>query len=116
MNPDDFVLVNATDIIARWVEHLGPHSFNRYIASPHLLVAHIHDPASWDTGRIEARIGSRYSEDSKLLVYDRIEGLEFLCYVQMIKSFGVTEAELQEAKRAEETFNQAAREYLQSVK
>ena len=116
MNREDFVLVNATDIIALWVAHLGPHSSNRYIRFPHMLVSHIKNPESWDAGRIEARIGSRFSEDSKLLVYDRIEGLEFLCYAQMVKSFGVTEAELQEAERAERAFNRAARDYLQSLK
>jgi hypothetical protein len=111
----NFTVDVAKQVIRLWEEHLGFwYENNRYLEYPELLVSSLQDPSSWVTGRFEDRIGSRYTDDSKLLVYLKNQGLEFECYAQAHTVFG--EQKKQEAERAEETFNQAVMEYVKTVK
>jgi len=115
MNPKDFTVDVAKKVMNLWKEHLGfCYDHNRYLKHPELFVSSLQDPNSWVTERFEDRIGSRYTGDSRLLVYLRNEGLEIECYVQANTVFG--QDRKQEAERAEETFNRAVMEYVKTVK
>ena len=83
MEPKDFTVDVAKKVMELWREHLGFwYDNNRYLKDTELLVFSLQDPNSWITGRFEDRIGSRYTDDSKLLVYLRDSGLEIECYAQ----------------------------------
>jgi hypothetical protein len=115
MKLGDLTVDIAKRVMSLWQEHLGFwYKNNRYLEHPELLVSSLQDPTCWTTGRFEDRIGSMYTDDSKLLAYLRSEGLEFECYVQTHTVFG--QDRKQEAERAEEAFNRAVMEYVKTVK
>jgi len=79
----------ARKVMDLWQEHLGFwHSFNLYCEHPAVLAACMTDREYWASGRFEDRIGSRYTDDSKLLAYLRHGELEIACYVQAPVALG----------------------------
>ena len=115
MELNQFKVDNAKKIMDLWKKHLGFwHNDHWYFKHPEVLVYSLKNPESWVTGRFEDRIGSRYTDDSKLLAYLGEEGLEFECYAQAHTV--MRKDRQQEADRSEEAFNKAVMEYAQTVK
>jgi len=107
MRPEDFNADAARKVMELWAKHLGFWDEDRlYLRSPELLSSRIQDPKVLFIG-FEDRIGSRYSDDSKLTACCHEDsGLEVMCYVQ-------EHSGKQEAIMAEESFNRAVSEFLQ---
>lgn len=102
----------ARRVMDLWNLHLGLHYFGseKYFESPELLVRDINNPRFWFTGRWENRIGSRWTEDSKLFVYDRHEGISVEAYVQAQNLI----VSVDKAQKGEDEFNRVMKEYLAS--
>ena len=104
MRIKDFTPDIAKKVMELWSQHLGVCcESQRYLEHPELLAWEMQSPNSWITGRFEDRIGSKWTDDSKLLAYLRTEsGLEFECYVQAHTIMG--QEIRQEAEKAEDEF------------
>jgi len=69
MKLEDFTPGVAKKVILLWKRHLGfYHRENSYLRHPEILADFVHDPTCWLTGGYQDRIGSRYTDDSKLLI------------------------------------------------
>ena len=116
MHIKDFTPDVAKKVMELWNEHLGLHTLSRrYFENPGQLSSAVKDPYHWWAGRYEDRIGSRWTEDSKLLIYSNRfgdDGLRIEAYVQAQNLMAARD----EAERAEETFNKAVMEYVRTVK
>lgn len=114
MKPEQFTSGVAKRVMLLWKEHLGFfYRDHHYYTDAKLLVYALENPQSWLAGRFEDRIGSRYTDDSKLLAYLRSGQLEFECYAQAQTVMGPEKRK--EAENAEDAFNKAVHEYIQTV-
>lgn len=114
MRPNDFSVDNAIKVMGLWEKHLGFWSANNnYLKHPELLVSSLQNIDYWITGRFEDRIGSRYTEDSKLFAYLEKGKLEFECYAQANTVFGKDKKK--ETEKAEEEFNKAVSRYMKTI-
>lgn len=114
MRHGDFTPDVAKKVIDIWQEHMGLwNEQDLYVIHPDILSSDMQDPRCWVTGRFEARIGSRYTDDSKLIAYERGGVLELECYAQ---SHTVFRDNRPEVERAQEAFNLAVREYTNSLR
>lgn len=115
MHLKDFTPDVARNVMELWKEHLGLHYFGsqRYFEDPEQLSSSVINPRNWLLGRYEDRIGSRWTEDSKLFVYNNRpgdDGLRIEAYVQAQNLW----RNRVEAEKAEETFNRAVMEYIRT--
>lgn len=109
MELKDFTPAKARDVMKLWKKHLGFfYAKNSYLRYPEILSSFVQDPKYWVTGRYEDRVGSKYTDDSKLIVRSNQGKLEISCYVQAHTVMG--RERIKEAEEAEEAFNLAAKE------
>lgn len=102
----------AAKVIDLWKEHLGIHSRTSPHFDPEFLAEEVRDSHTWVTGRYDPRIGSKFTDDSKLLVSLRDGKVVIECYVQ---AHTVAKDRQQEALTAEETFNKAMVDYVNTI-
>ena len=113
MKPEDFTADVAERVMGLWAEHLGFwRKSNRYSENPRLLANLLQNPNGWLAGMFQDRIGSRFTDDSKLYASLTKGKLELRCYVQ---AHTAVREEEQEALDAENTFNSEVMSYLTSV-
>ncbi len=111
MRLEDFNVDVAKKVINLWKEHLGFWDKNNfYLNEPELLVFLLNDVDKWVTGRFEERLGSKYTDDSKLLIYIENQNLKVECYAQTQTVFGKINKE--KAEDAEMNFNKIVSEYF----
>ena len=115
MKLSEFDVNVARQVMNLWNQHLGLHYFGsqKYFDCPHLLVLDARNPRFWLCRRYENRIGSRWTEDSKLFMYlNRFgnEGLRIEAYVQAQNLMVGRD----EAQRGEDEFNRVVKEYVDS--
>jgi len=114
MKPENVTVDVATKVMEIWQEHLGFwYDDNKYLDEPSLLSSILQTPDEWMAGMFQDRIGSKYTDDSKL--YARVErgDLKITCYVQPHTVF---KDNRQKAQDAEDSFNKAVKTYLNSIK
>src|SRR3989344_2570821 len=94
----EFTGEDARKIMDLWKIHLGMIYKHPYFTHPEFFSELVQDPSAWVTGRLEDRLGSRWSDDAKLFMYLRMGNLEIKCYVQ---THTIMPQHKQEAERAE---------------
>lgn len=124
MNLEDLSLQDITELIRLWGIHLGYFFDKRYERNPELLLEEIKDPGCWVCGtRYETRVGSRFGDDAKILVYERAQGIEILADIndgnlkRDIANTSLAEFVRERKKQelvAENSFNEAMRKYLET--
>ena len=115
MKLKDFTPDVARQVIDLWEQHLGFFYKNRLcMDSPEFLASEVQDLENWATGRFEPRIGSKFTDDSKLLVYFVGGDIEVKCYAQAHTAIG--KERRHEAERAEESFNKAVKDYIRTLR
>lgn len=110
MKLEDFNTDIAKKVMALWKEHLGVYD-KKYFRHPELLVRNVIE-SMYSLYYFEDRIGSRFSEDSKLHA-TAFDDLIFECNVQ---SHTIMDAAIRkQAENAEEVFNKSVKEYLMKL-
>ena len=104
----------AKRVMELWKTHLGlcpGWNSQKYYEHPDLLVVMVINSRNWVTGRFEEPIGSKWTDNSKLLVYNRYrEGVHIEAYVDL-----PTYMECPEAGKKEEEFNRDVMAYVACV-
>jgi hypothetical protein len=113
MRPEDFTVDVARKVMLLWKEHLGFwREHNHYMEHPEILASRLQKPSEWH-GTFQDRVGSKYTDDSKLRACLKDGELEISCYAQSHVVFG--KKEKQEAEKAQNDFNTAVMKYISNL-
>ncbi len=111
MKLEEFTPDVAKRLMYLWKRHMGIYGMgSSYLKNPELLSELVRDRENWITGRYEDRIGSKYTDDSKLIVCLNRGEVEVSCYAQAHAVMGRERAK--EAEQAEKNFNLAVKTLL----
>lgn len=113
MKLSEFTPNIARDVMKIWIDYFGSvTSVNqRYVDNPEVLSRDVRNPRYWFGGCYSYRMGSKWTNDSKLLVHfnNHQRTLEVECYMQSQSLWG---EQRKEAEIAEIKFNNAIKKYL----
>ena len=109
MKQNEFTADIAKKVMELWKEHLGFfYGKHNYYENPQMLVDAFNREIL-NIGVFQDRVGSRYSDDSKLTIKVIGNQVEFDCYVQ---AHGVDK---KKSEVAEDKFNAAIKEYISTL-
>jgi hypothetical protein len=123
MKLENLSLTDIGELIRLWKKHFGFFYDKRYEHCPEMLLDQIKDKGGWVITRYETRVGSKFTDDTKILVYDQGDNIEILAHMndgnleRSIANLALAESVRERKKQeldAETAFNEDMKRYLSS--